>query len=70
METYTFLRALADSWFLLAMLLFFLGIVLYTLRPGSRATHDDIADIPLRHADAPVPDVSADKPAEKEARHG
>ena len=67
METYTFLRALADSWFLLSMLLFFVGIVLYTLRPGSRATHADIAEIPLRHADAPDEDVI---PGEKEARHG
>ena len=49
METYTLLRAFADSWMLLAMVLFFVGIVLYTLRPGSKATHDDIARIPLRN---------------------
>jgi cytochrome c oxidase cbb3-type subunit 4 len=49
METYTLLRAFADSWMLLAMTLFFIGIVLYTLRPGSRRVHDDISRIPLRN---------------------
>lgn len=49
MELYSILRAFADSWMLLAMTLFFLGVVLYTLRPGSRATHADIASIPLRN---------------------
>lgn len=48
METYTALRAFADSWGLLAMTVTFVGIVLWTLRPGSRATHDEIARIPLR----------------------
>jgi len=34
METYTFLREMADSWFLLAMLLGFLGLCLSTTPPG------------------------------------
>jgi cytochrome c oxidase cbb3-type subunit 4 len=54
METYSLLRQFADSWFLLAMTLFFIGVVFWTLRPGSRRTHDDIARIPLRHDEAPV----------------
>ncbi|MEM8760618.1 MAG: cbb3-type cytochrome c oxidase subunit 3 [Pseudomonadota bacterium] len=66
METYTILRAFADSWFLIAMLTFFLGVVLYTLRPGSRSKHADIASIPLRHADAPI----TDDDAEEEVRDG
>jgi cytochrome c oxidase cbb3-type subunit 4 len=53
METYTFLRELADSWVLLAMTLFFLGIVVWAFRPGSRAMHDDIAEIPFRNEAAP-----------------
>ncbi|MEM6623562.1 MAG: cbb3-type cytochrome c oxidase subunit 3 [Pseudomonadota bacterium] len=53
METYTFLRAFADSWMLLAMFLFFLGMILRTFRPGLRKTYEDIAQIPLRD-DAPV----------------
>ncbi|MEO0823184.1 MAG: cbb3-type cytochrome c oxidase subunit 3 [Pseudomonadota bacterium] len=65
METYTLMRAFADSWMLLAMTLFFIGIVLYTLRPGARKTHDDIANIPLR--DDTPPDAER---SEKEARHG
>ncbi|MGF1500883.1 MAG: cbb3-type cytochrome c oxidase subunit 3 [Paracoccaceae bacterium] len=48
-STYQLLREFADSWFLLAMVLFFVGMVLYTLRPGAKATHDDIANIPLRN---------------------
>jgi cytochrome c oxidase cbb3-type subunit IV len=54
METYTFLRGLADSWFLLLMTLFFVGVVIYTFRPGSRKTHEDISRIPFRHEDAPA----------------
>lgn len=49
METYTALRSFADSWGLLAMVLIFVGIVIYTLRPGSKKIHDDIANIPLRN---------------------
>ena len=54
METYTFLRELADSWVLLAMTLFFAAMILWTLRPGSKATHDDISRIPLRNEDRPA----------------
>ena len=49
METYTVLRAFADSWMLLAMTLFFVGMILWTLRPGSRDKHRDLANIPLRN---------------------
>ena len=48
MENYSLLREFADSWMLLAMLLFFIGVVLYTLRPGSRAIHDEAAQIPFK----------------------
>ena len=34
METYTAMRHFADSWGLLAMAIFFVGVVLFTLRPG------------------------------------
>lgn len=49
MDTYSLLREFADSWFLLVMMLFFVGVVIFTLRPGSKATHDDISRIPLRN---------------------
>ncbi|GGA15414.1 cbb3-type cytochrome c oxidase subunit 3 [Neptunicoccus cionae] len=48
MDTYSFLRELADSWFLLAMFCFFLGAVLFLFRPGSRKMHEDASQIPLR----------------------
>ncbi len=49
METYTFLRQLADSWVLLALTVFFLGIIVWAFRPGSRETHRETADIPFRN---------------------
>jgi cytochrome c oxidase cbb3-type subunit IV len=49
MDTYSILRAFADSWVLLAMALFYAGAILWAFRPGSRKTHDDIAGIPLRN---------------------
>jgi len=49
MDTYTALRAFADSWGLAGMFLVFLAIIAWTFRPGSRAQHDDIAQIPFRN---------------------
>ena len=60
METYSFLRQLADSWALLAMFAFFMGIVIWAFRPGSRDSHDQAASIPLRHETKPA---SPDAPA-------
>ncbi len=53
MDTYSFLRELADSWVLLAMTLFYLGAILWAFRPGSRRVHREIAQIPLREDEAP-----------------
>jgi cytochrome c oxidase cbb3-type subunit 4 len=49
MDTYAMLREFAASWALLAMFLFFIGVVIWTFRPGSRDKHKDIANIPLRN---------------------
>ena len=54
METYSILRQFADSWMMLFLLLFFLGVVVWAFRPGSRAKHRDIANIPFRHEDKPA----------------
>jgi cytochrome c oxidase cbb3-type subunit 4 len=54
METYTFLRQLADSWFLLAMFVFFIGVILWVLRPGSSAQHRDTANVVFRNEDRPA----------------
>ncbi len=49
METYSILRQFADSWGLLVMVLFFVGVVIYALRPGAKKMHDDSAQIPFRN---------------------
>jgi len=57
MDTYSFLRQLADSWALLALTLFFLGTIVWAFRPGSRDVHDDVADIPFRNETVPADDA-------------
>lgn len=64
METYSILRQLADSWGLLAMFAFFIGMVIWVFRPGSRKTHEDTANIPFRHEDRPAPRQGDDNHAE------
>ena len=56
MDTYSLMRLFADSWVLLAMFLFFLGVVFWAFRPGSREVHEDTASIPFRHEDKPAGD--------------
>ena len=48
MEAYTAMRQFADSWGLLALALFFVGVIVFTFRPGSRKTADEAANIPLK----------------------
>ncbi len=59
MDTYSLLRQFADSWMLLAMTLFFLGVIVWAFRPGSRATHRDAGDIPFRNETTAAPDRAA-----------
>lgn len=54
METYSFLRELADSWGLLAMTALFLGVCLWVFRPGSRSMHDDAANSIFRNDRRPA----------------
>ena len=53
METYSLLREFADSWMLLFLFVFFLGIVFWVFRPGSKKTYTETADIPFRNDDKP-----------------
>lgn len=53
METYSLLREIADSWVLLAMFIFFIGVIVWAFRPGSRDTHRDASEIPMRDDLAP-----------------
>jgi cytochrome c oxidase cbb3-type subunit IV len=61
METYTALRAFADSWHLLFMTVFFIGVVVWALRPGSRTVHRDVANSIFRNDDRPAQADSADR---------
>ena len=48
---YETLRQAADSWGLLYLTLLFVGIILFTFRPGSKKQADEIAQIPLKEED-------------------
>ncbi|WP_049641205.1 CcoQ/FixQ family Cbb3-type cytochrome c oxidase assembly chaperone [Candidatus Rhodobacter oscarellae] len=48
METYTILRAFADSWFLLAMFCFFIAACALAFWPSQRRARQEAAEIPLR----------------------
>lgn len=63
METYSFLRELADSWALVVLVLFFVGVIAFVFRPGSRRAHNDAATSIFRHEDRPAP-------AEKDEKEG
>ncbi|MEL6551573.1 MAG: cbb3-type cytochrome c oxidase subunit 3 [Pseudomonadota bacterium] len=58
MELYTLLRAFADSWFLLAMTTFYVGVFVWVVRPGSNRVHDEIKQIPLRDDRSPAPELT------------
>lgn len=56
MEHYTFLRHLADSWALLALVIFFVGLIAWVYRPGARKVHDEIAKSIFQNEDKPKDD--------------
>jgi len=62
---YHIFREFADSWFLIFLFVFFLGIVVWVFRPGSRKTYEDTSDIPSRHEDKPA---SSSAPGENRDR--
>ncbi|MDF1856691.1 cbb3-type cytochrome c oxidase subunit 3 [Pseudooceanicola sp.] len=64
MDFYSLLREFADSWMLLVLFGFFVGVIFWVFRPGSRKTYADTAMIPFRNEQAPAP---ADANATKEA---
>ncbi|WP_395662468.1 cbb3-type cytochrome c oxidase subunit 3 [Aestuariivirga sp.] len=49
MGHYDTLRHFADSWGLLAMFVFFIAMVLFVFRRGSKARYEEAAQIPLRN---------------------
>ncbi|EKE70816.1 CcoQ/FixQ family Cbb3-type cytochrome c oxidase assembly chaperone [Celeribacter baekdonensis] len=56
---YHILREFADSWVLLAMFVFFVAVIVWVFRPGSRKDYQDVSTSIFRNEDTP---------AEKEAR--
>jgi len=56
MDTYSLLREFADSWVLLFLTVFFVGVIVWVFRPGSTSEHRDSADIPFRHEKQPASD--------------
>lgn len=56
MDHYHWLREFADSWMLLLMFLFFVGVIFWVSRPGSRKIYKDTAEIPFRHENKPIID--------------
>lgn len=64
METYTFLRELADSWVLLAMFAFFIGAGVWAYWPGQKANREDASLIPFRNNEA-KPAQNRDQPENK-----
>ena len=54
MDTYSIFREFADSWMLLMLFLFFLGVLLWVMRPGSRKVYKETAGIPFRHEQRPA----------------
>ena len=63
METYSFLRTLADSWALLLLTLIFVGVILFVFRPGARRVQKDAAESIFRNENRP-----AEKPRDEEGR--
>ncbi len=68
MDTYSLLRMFADSWALLALALFFVGMIIWVFRPGSTAEHLDSVNIPFRHEKKPACDDEKNGAHIKEAR--
>jgi len=67
METYTLLRSFADSWYLLFMTVFFIGIVAWAWRPGSRKVQDEVATSIFRNDDTPARDGD-DAPSRRQSQ--
>ncbi len=56
MDMYSLLREFADSWALLALFTFFLGVIVWAFRPGSRRAHEEAGNIPFQYEDRPAAD--------------
>ncbi len=64
MDTYSLMREFADSWMLLFLVLFFLGVILWVFRPGSSKEQRDSANIIFRHENSPCENTAELNPKE------
>ena len=64
MDTYSLMREFADSWMLLFLVLFFLGVIVWVFRPGASREQRDSANIIFRHEDSPDEDRAELNPKE------
>ena len=53
MDTYSLLREIADSWVLLAMFLFFIGVGIWAFLPSQRHARQEASMIPFRDETGP-----------------
>jgi cytochrome c oxidase cbb3-type subunit 4 len=60
METYSFLRELADSWVLLGMFAFFIGAGIWAFLPSQASAREDASMIPFRNETAGCSNKCAD----------
>ncbi len=63
MDTYSLLREFADSWMLLAMFIFFVGVAIWAFLPSQANARQDASMIPFRN-ETPGLDRSED-PSQK-----
>lgn len=63
METYSLLREIADSWVLLAMFIFFVGVAIWAFLPSQKGAREDARMIPFRN-DTPSDDDASANPKE------
>jgi cytochrome c oxidase cbb3-type subunit 4 len=54
METYSFLREFADSWMLLFLFCFFIGVIFWAMRPGSSEHYKKTAESLFEYEDRPA----------------
>ena len=54
MDYHALWQQISDNWLLIWMGTFFIAVIIWAFRPGSRAIDADIANIPFRHEDKPV----------------
>lgn len=66
MDTYSLLREIADSWILLAMFIFFIGVIFWAYWPSQAGARRAASQIPFRY-DEPL-DRPVDHPG-SEAKH-